>query len=259
VPPPFSRMYSTPDRAGADLAMISSVCRTASLPHSPRACRRSHDAGVLFWSGRWLMSCSRFARPSGARSRRPSPSWSRRRRTPRHADLMRIEAEPFSIIAHGRCRSASPFIDRGECRATNYAARATRRSSRRARRPARTADAPLDVGGSTMMSSYDQYFPRKSNRSFETHDFVMISIDSSNRADLPPSDAEAGEFVVPVAFADAEIQPPAGQQIDRRRLLGQQYRLSTAARSPPAERIRESSRDPGQQVQRRRHWPKPVK
>ncbi len=37
--------------------------------------------------------------------------------------------------------------------------------------------------------------------------------------------AEAGELVVPVALADAEIEPAAGDQIERRRLLGQQHRI----------------------------------
>ena len=45
------------------------------------------------------------------------------------------------------------------------------------------------------------------------------------RLGLLRRNAEAGELVVPVALADAEIEPAAGNQIERRRLLGQQHRI----------------------------------
>src|SRR3989304_3021118 len=38
-------------------------------------------------------------------------------------------------------------------------------------------------------------------------------------------DAETGEFVVPVALADPEIEPAAGEQIEGRRLFRQQPRV----------------------------------
>ena len=38
-------------------------------------------------------------------------------------------------------------------------------------------------------------------------------------------DLEALELVVPIALADAEIEPAAGNQIERRRLLGEQHRI----------------------------------
>ena len=38
-------------------------------------------------------------------------------------------------------------------------------------------------------------------------------------------DAETGEFVIAVALADAEIEPPVRQQIERRRLFGNQHRI----------------------------------
>jgi hypothetical protein len=41
------------------------------------------------------------------------------------------------------------------------------------------------------------------------------------RLGLFQRDAEAGEFVVPVAFADPEIKPAAGQKVKRRCLLSQ--------------------------------------
>ena len=54
----------------------------------------------------------------------------------------------------------------------------------------------------------------------------MTSSASSKRASASSwRNAEAGELVVPVALADAEIEPAAGQQIERRRLLGQQHRV----------------------------------
>ena len=37
--------------------------------------------------------------------------------------------------------------------------------------------------------------------------------------------AKTGEFIVAIAFADAEIEPAAGQKIDRGGLLGEQYRI----------------------------------
>src|SRR6516225_2494767 len=66
--------------------------------------------------------------------------------------------------------------------------------------------------------------------------------------------AEAGEFVVAVALADAEIESAAGQEIERRRLLGQQNRIMpgqyqhrrTEAQMPCA------GAEPGQQVEARR-------
>src|SRR6185437_16584753 len=38
-------------------------------------------------------------------------------------------------------------------------------------------------------------------------------------------DAEADELVVAIALADAEIEPAAGQQVEGRRLLGEQHRV----------------------------------
>src|SRR6187401_813989 len=42
---------------------------------------------------------------------------------------------------------------------------------------------------------------------------------------LTNGNAEARELVVAIALADAEFEPPAGQEIDRRGLLGEQYRI----------------------------------
>ncbi len=54
----------------------------------------------------------------------------------------------------------------------------------------------------------------------------MTSIASSKRElRLLLRNAEALEFVVPVALADAEIEPAIGNQIKRRRLLGEQDRV----------------------------------
>ena len=65
---------------------------------------------------------------------------------------------------------------------------------------------------------------------------------------------EAGEFVVAIAFADAEIEPPARQQVQRRRLLGQQHGIVPGQhdhRGAQPQRSRACA-EPGQQVQRRR-------
>ena len=110
------------------------------------------------------------------------------------------------------------------------------------------------VGGSTMMSSNCQYLPWNENRSFEIQDLVMMSMASSKRGSaFLHRDAEAGEFVVAVAFADAEIQPAAGQQVDGRRLFGQQHGIVPGQhdhrRAQPQRRG--PGADPGQQVQRR--------
>src|SRR5439155_16455289 len=67
-------------------------------------------------------------------------------------------------------------------------------------------------------------------------------------------DAEADELVVPVAFANAKIEPSTRQQVHGRRLLGQQHRVVPGQhdhRGTEAERAR-SRADPGQQVERRR-------
>ncbi len=55
------------------------------------------------------------------------------------------------------------------------------------------------------------------------HDHVERFIEA--RVGFLDRQAEAGEFVVPIALADAEIEPAAGQQIDGRRLLGDQNRI----------------------------------
>ena len=54
---------------------------------------------------------------------------------------------------------------------------------------------------------------------------MITSTASSKRPPPPPAESEAGEFVVPVALADPEIEPAARQQIERRRLLRQQHRV----------------------------------
>ena len=63
---------------------------------------------------------------------------------------------------------------------------------------------------------------------------------------------EAGEFVVAVAFADAEIQPSARQQIQRRRLLGQQHGVVPGQhdhRGAEPQRAGAGA-EPGEQVER---------
>ena len=67
------------------------------------------------------------------------------------------------------------------------------------------------VGGSTMMFSKRQNLPWCEKRCSEVQDFRMTSSPSSKRSSASPGDAEAREFVVAVALADAEIEPPAGQ------------------------------------------------
>ena len=64
-------------------------------------------------------------------------------------------------------------------------------------------------------------------------------------------DAEARELVVPVALADAEIEPAAGQQIEGCRLLGQQHRVVPGQHDHRgAQPQRTGLRgEPGQQVQ----------
>ena len=77
-----------------------------------------------------------------------------------------------------------------------------------------------------MMSSNCQYWPCHENRSFDVHALVMMSIDSSNRGSASSIGMrKPTNSIMPVAFADAEIQSPARQQIDRCRLLGEQYRI----------------------------------
>jgi hypothetical protein len=65
--------------------------------------------------------------------------------------------------------------------------------------------------------------------------------------------AEPGELVVPVALADAEVEPAAGEQIDRRRLLGQQHGVVPGqGHDGRAQAQRGSaSADPGQEIERR--------
>ncbi len=54
----------------------------------------------------------------------------------------------------------------------------------------------------------------------------MTSSDSlKRRIGFLDRQTEAGELVVAVALADAEIEPAAGQQVDGRGLLGDQHRI----------------------------------
>ena len=65
---------------------------------------------------------------------------------------------------------------------------------------------------------------------------------------------ETGEFVVAVAFADAEIQSSSRQQVQRRCLFGQQNRIVPGQhdhRGAKPQPVRART-EPGQQVQRRR-------
>ena len=66
--------------------------------------------------------------------------------------------------------------------------------------------------------------------------------------------AKAGKLVPAIAFADAEIEPPAGQQVEGRGLLGQQHRIvprqhqyRRAEPQMPGARA-----EPGQQIEARR-------
>src|SRR5712691_753056 len=64
-------------------------------------------------------------------------------------------------------------------------------------------------------------------------------------------DAESGEFVIPVSLADAEIDPPARQQVESGDLLGQQHRIVPGQhqyRGAEAQ-CRGTCPNPGQQVQ----------
>ena len=76
------------------------------------------------------------------------------------------------------------------------------------------------------MSSNCQNFPRCEKRSRDD-ERLGHHLDRflEARLGLLRRDAEAGELVVPIALADAEIEPAAGNQIERRRLLGQQHRI----------------------------------
>src|SRR5205085_11097662 len=68
-------------------------------------------------------------------------------------------------------------------------------------------------------------------------------------------DAEAGELVVAIALADAEIEPAAGQQVEGGGLFGQENRVVPGQdrhRGAEAERGGAGA-DPGQQVQRGRN------
>ena len=81
-------------------------------------------------------------------------------------------------------------------------------------------------GGSTTMSSKLQKRPWWEKRERVSQARVMTSIASSNRASASAGgDLETGELAVPVALADAEIEPSARYEIERPRLLGQQHRV----------------------------------
>ena len=118
------------------------------------------------------------------------------------------------------------------------------------------------VGGSTTTSSNAQYLPRCENvlvrgPGFDDHVEAFVKA----RVGLVHSTQKPGELVVAVAVADAEIEPAAGQQVERRRLLGQQHRIVPGQHddrgAEPQGRVRAPS-----QVSRLRvaeTWPKPVK
>ena len=76
------------------------------------------------------------------------------------------------------------------------------------------------------MLSNCQYLPAVGKRLVDgprLEDDVEAFVEA--RVGLLHRHAEPGEFVVAVALADTEIEPAAGQEIERRRLLGQQHRV----------------------------------
>ena len=83
----------------------------------------------------------------------------------------------------------------------------------------------------------------------------MTSSASSKRAlGLLRRNAEALELGVPVALADAEVEPAAGDQIERRGLLGEQDRVVPGQRHDrgPEPQPGRAHRQAGQQHQRGR-------
>src|SRR5262249_11940117 len=73
------------------------------------------------------------------------------------------------------------------------------------------------------------------------------------RAGLIHVDAKAAELVVAIAAADAEIEPAAGEQVKRRGLLGEQYRVVPGQHDDRGAEAkgRGAGAKPGQQVERR--------
>ena len=74
-----------------------------------------------------------------------------------------------------------------------------------------------------------------------------------SRLGLLHGNAEAGELVVPVALADAEVEPAVGQQVERGGLLGQQHRVVPGQRHDGGAQAQRggAGADPGQEIQRR--------
>ena len=80
----------------------------------------------------------------------------------------------------------------------------------------------------------------------------MTAIDSSNRESASSIGiAETGELVIAVALADPEIEPPAGQQVEGRGLLGQQHRVVPRQDQHGGAEAqgRGAGAEPGQQVE----------
>ena len=75
------------------------------------------------------------------------------------------------------------------------------------------------------------------------------------RAGLVHIDAKAAKLIVAITAADAEIEPAAGKQVERRRLFGEQYRIVPGQHDDRrAEAQCAGARaKPGEQVQRRRN------
>ena len=72
---------------------------------------------------------------------------------------------------------------------------------------------------------------------------------------LRDRNAEAGKLVVPIALADAKLEPPVREQVDGRGLLGEQHRIVPGQhqhRGAEPQR-RGARRHPGEQVEARRH------
>ena len=97
--------------------------------------------------------------------------------------------------------------------------------------------------------------PRRVRGPGPGHDFDAFV---EARIRLLHRDAEPGEFVVPVPLADAEIDPPARQQVEGGDLLGQQHRIVPGQHQHRGAEAqgRGTRPNPGQQVQARRHLAK---
>ena len=232
VPPPFSSRYSTPCACSSSiLRQISSGVPYRAL--SSLASRVSENAmmlAVLLPSGRWLIACRRrcavirrstaaafSSAVSATKKARATPTWDGSKPKPLRQHRRLVGVEPVDRLADRGELVQQQVMPAGGDLADTLGMAGALPERRMRLLVGRWLDD--DVVELPVLAVERKPFVRGPGFGDDVDRFFEAGAGILHR------NAEAGEFVVAIAFANAEIEAPAGQQVDRRGLFGQQHRI----------------------------------